>query len=56
MTHWNLTPVLPGFWSDPTVCRTPDGFALAHSCFQCSPAAPLHHSDDRFSYTATVSA
>ena len=46
MSPRNLTPVLPGFWSDPTVCRTPDGFALAHSSFEYFPGAPLHASPD----------
>ncbi|MHA6523599.1 glycoside hydrolase family 43 protein [Tessaracoccus sp. G1721] len=46
MSHRNIVPVMPGFWSDPTVCRTPDGYALAHSSFEYFPGAPVHRSTD----------
>ncbi len=50
MTHRNTMPVLPGFWSDPTVCRTPNGYALAHSSFEYFPGAPVHRSHDLVSW------
>lgn len=44
--HRNTVPVLPGFWSDPTICRAGDDFYLAHSSFEYFPGAPVHHSTD----------
>ncbi len=40
------TPVIPGFWSDPTVCRVGDDYYLANSSFEYFPAGPVHHSTD----------
>ncbi len=45
--HVNTVPVIPGFWSDPTVCRGADGqYVLANSSFEYFPGAPVHVSDD----------
>lgn len=44
--HRNTVPVLPGFWSDPTICRAGDTFVLAHSSFEYFPGAPVHTSTD----------
>ena len=45
--HVNTVPVIPGFWSDPTVCRGAEGqFVLANSSFEYFPGAPVHVSDD----------
>ena len=39
-------PVLPGFHSDPSVCRVNDDFYLVNSTFQYFPAVPIFHSKD----------
>lgn len=44
--HRNTVPILPGFWSDPTICRGPEGYVLAHSSFEYFPGAPVHVSQD----------
>lgn len=42
-----VNPVLPGFHSDPSVCKGPDGkFHLAVSSFQFFPGLPLFVSED----------
>ena len=46
----NTEPVLPGFHSDPTVCRVGDDFYLACSSFEYFPGAPVHHSRDLRSF------
>jgi hypothetical protein len=46
MTNVNTVPVIPGFWSDPTVCRDGDTFVLANSSFEYFPGAPVHVSTD----------
>lgn len=39
-------PVLPGFHSDPSVCRCGDDFYLVNSTFQYFPGVPVFHSKD----------
>ena len=39
-------PVLPGFHSDPSVCRAGDDFYLVNSTFQYFPGVPVFHSKD----------
>jgi xylan 1,4-beta-xylosidase len=39
-------PVIPGFFPDPSVCRTDDGFVLATSSFAYFPGVPIFRSDD----------
>ncbi len=39
-------PVLPGFHSDPSVCRAGDDFYLVNSTFQYFPGVPVYHSKD----------
>lgn len=46
MTFHNLTPAIPGFYSDPTWCVGPDGVYLAHSSFEYFPGAPVFRSTD----------
>lgn len=46
MADVNVKPVLPGFWSDPTICRAGDQLILANSSFEYFPAAPIHVSQD----------
>lgn len=33
-------PVIPGFYSDPSVCRVGDDYFLVTSSFEYSPASP----------------
>lgn len=42
----NLTPAIPGFYPDPTMCATPMGVYLANSSFELFPGAPVFHSRD----------
>lgn len=44
------TPVIPGFYPDPTVCRVGDDYYLATSSFEYFPGAPLFHSRDLVSW------
>lgn len=46
MEFHNRTPLIPGFFSDPTICRTGDGFFIANSSFEYFPGAPVHRSTD----------
>ncbi|NBB78957.1 MAG: family 43 glycosylhydrolase [Verrucomicrobia bacterium] len=41
MTH---PPLLPGFYPDPSICRTDAGYFLATSSFEYFPGVPLFHS------------
>lgn len=45
-TFHNLTPIIPGFFSDPTICRAGDRFVIANSSFEYFPGAPVHSSND----------
>lgn len=40
------TPVIPGFFPDPTVCRVGGDYYLASSSFEYFPGAPVFHSRD----------
>ena len=40
------TPIIPGFFPDPSVCRAGDTLYLANSSFEYSPGVPLWRSDD----------
>ncbi|MBP1133799.1 hypothetical protein JOE31_000031 [Arthrobacter sp. PvP023] len=40
------TPVIPGFYPDPTICRVGDDYFLATSSFEYFPGAPVFHSRD----------
>lgn len=44
------TPVLPGMYPDPTVCRVGADYFLANSSFEYSPGVPLWHSRDLVSW------
>ena len=39
-------PVIPGFWSDPSVCRVGDDYYLVNSTFEYFPGVPVFHSKD----------
>lgn len=47
----DVTPVVPGFHPDPTVCRVGDVYYLAHSSFEYFPGAPVFRSTDLVSWT-----
>ncbi|WP_062289538.1 glycoside hydrolase family 43 protein [Demequina phytophila] len=40
------TPILPGFYPDPSVCRVGDAYFLATSTFEYVPGVPIHRSTD----------
>jgi len=44
--HSFYNPILPGWFSDPAVCHTPDGYFLVASTFTYFPGVPLYHSSD----------
>lgn len=44
--HPNSTPVIAGFFPDPTVCRVGEDYYLANSSFEYFPGAPVHRSRD----------
>ena len=39
-------PVIPGFYSDPSVCRVGDDYYLITSTFEFFPGVPVFHSKD----------
>jgi len=39
-------PVIPGFYSDPSVCRAGDDYYLITSSFEYFPGVPIFHSKD----------
>lgn len=39
-------PVIPGFFSDPSVCRAGDDYYLVNSTFEYFPGVPVFHSKD----------
>ena len=45
MSSWR-NPILPGWYSDPSVCRTGDDYWLVTSTFGYFPGVPLFHSRD----------
>lgn len=45
-TFHNRTPLIPGYFSDPTICRAGDEFFIANSSFEYFPGAPVHRSTD----------
>jgi beta-xylosidase len=40
------TPIVSGFYPDPTICRVADDYYLAHSSFEYFPGVPIWHSRD----------
>ena len=46
MSRSEATPVVPGFYPDPSVCRVGDDYYLAHSSFEYAPGVPIWHSRD----------
>ena len=45
------TPIVPGFYPDPTICRVGDDYYLAHSSFEYFPGVPIWHSRDLLRWT-----
>jgi alpha-N-arabinofuranosidase len=41
-----LNPVLPGFYSDPSLCRVGEDYYLISSTFEYFPGVPIFHSRD----------
>ena len=39
-------PILPGFYSDPSICRAGEDYYLVTSTFQYFPGVPVFHSKD----------
>lgn len=39
-------PIIPGFYSDPSVCRVGDDYYLINSTFEYYPGVPVFHSKD----------
>lgn len=39
-------PIIPGFFSDPSVCRVGDDYYLVNSTFEYFPGVPVFHSKD----------
>src|SRR6478735_5604408 len=46
-----ITPVIPGFHPDPTICRVGFDYFLATSSFEYFPGAPIFHSRDLVTWT-----
>ncbi|MFD9434664.1 glycoside hydrolase family 43 protein [Streptomyces sp. NPDC060002] len=49
-------PVIPGFHSDPSVCRVGEDYYLACSSFEYFPGVPVFHSRDLVHWTQTGNA
>ncbi|MEV7631839.1 family 43 glycosylhydrolase [Microbacterium sp. NPDC089318] len=47
----SVTPIIPGFHPDPTICRVGDDYYLATSSFEYFPGVPLFHSTDLVTWT-----
>ncbi len=45
------TPVIPGFFPDPSVCRVGEDYYLVNSSFEYAPGIPLWHSRDLRTWT-----
>ena len=46
-----VTPILPGFYPDPSICRVGDDYYLVTSSFELFPGVPMWHSRDLVSWT-----
>ena len=44
-------PILPGWYSDPSICRTGDDYFLVTSSFAYFPGVPIFHSKDLVNWT-----
>jgi hypothetical protein len=50
MISSEITPVVPGFYPDPSVCRVGETYYLAHSSFEYAPGVPIWRSGDLLSW------
>ncbi len=46
MSRTIKNPIIPGFYPDPSICRTGDDYYLVCSSFELSPGLPIFHSKD----------
>lgn len=46
----SITPIIPGFHPDPSICRVGDRYVLANSSFEYSPGVPVFVSNDLVSW------
>jgi xylan 1,4-beta-xylosidase len=46
-------PVIPGFWSDPSICRMGEDYYLVNSTFEYFPGVPVFHSKDLVNWKLT---
>ena len=46
----NATPIIPGFFPDPSICRVGDRFYIANSSFEYLPGVPVQESKDLVSW------
>lgn len=51
LTNTINNPVIPGFYSDPSLCRDGDDYYLVCSSFEYYPGVPLFHSKDLVNWT-----
>ena len=49
--HTATAPLLPGFYSDPSICRVGHDYYLVTSSFEYFPGCPLFHSRDLVNWT-----
>ena len=47
----DTTPIIPGFYPDPSICRVGDTYYLANSSFEFFPGVPVFASDDLVTWT-----
>lgn len=40
------TPIIAGFYPDPSICRVDDDYYIANSSFEYAPGVPIWHSSD----------
>ena len=45
------TPIIPGFYPDPSICRVGDAYYTAHSSFEYAPGVPVFRSTDLVTWT-----
>ncbi|GAA1580908.1 glycoside hydrolase family 43 protein [Actinomadura kijaniata] len=50
------TPIIAGFYPDPSICRAGDTYYLANSSFEYLPGVPIHQSTDLTTWTPVTNA
>lgn len=51
-----VTPIIAGFYPDPSVCRVGEDYYLANSSFEYVPGVPIWHSRDLVTWTQVANA